>query len=75
MIKRAIVRREVEEAILSGEIIEEYPDDKYSPSCLILGRTRQERMLHVQASLPPSVVIITTYEPDPAEWIDGKVRR
>jgi hypothetical protein len=25
----------IKEAILIGEIIEEYPDDKYSPSCLI----------------------------------------
>ena len=75
MIKRVILRREVEEAVLSGEIIEEYPDDKYSPSGLIWGLTREQRMLHVQASLPPSVVVITTYEPDPAEWIGGKVRR
>lgn len=36
MIKRSIDRIEIEEAVLSGEIIEEYcPDDKYSPSCLI----------------------------------------
>jgi hypothetical protein len=35
MIKREIERYEVEDAIIKGEIIEEYPDDKYSPSCLI----------------------------------------
>lgn len=30
MIKRSITRQEVEEAVLQGEIIEEYPEDKYS---------------------------------------------
>jgi crotonobetainyl-CoA:carnitine CoA-transferase CaiB-like acyl-CoA transferase len=33
------------------------------------------RGLHVHVSLPPKVVIITTYEPDPKEWIDCRVRR
>ncbi len=75
MIERSINRYEVENAILTGEIIEDYPEDKYSPSCLIYGRTRKERDLHIQISFPPSVVIITTYEPDPVEWIDCKIRR
>jgi len=75
MIKRNIDRSEIEEAIWGGEIIEEYPKDKYSPSCLVWGKTRKGRDLHVQASLPPKVVIITTYAPDPEEWIAGKVRR
>jgi hypothetical protein len=75
MIKRSIDRLEVEEAILSGEIIEEYPDDKYSPSCLVNGKTGKGRILHVQISLPPAIVIITTYEPGSEEWIDGKTRR
>ncbi|MEK6656224.1 MAG: DUF4258 domain-containing protein [Nitrospirota bacterium] len=75
MIKRSIDRIEIEEAVLSGEIIEEYPDDKYSPSCLIYGRTKAGRHLHVQISLPPSVVVITAYDPDEAEWIDYRIRR
>ena len=75
MIKRSIDRTEIEEAVLSGEIIEEYPDDKYSPSCLIYGRTKSGRHLHVQLSLPPAVVVITAYDPDETEWIDYKVRR
>ena len=43
MIKRGILRREVEETVFQGEIIEEYPDDKYSPSCLIYGKTEDGR--------------------------------
>ena len=75
MIKRDMTRQEVESAILTGEIIEEYPDDKYSPSCLVYGKTEDGRDLHIQVSLPPIVVIITVYEPDPEEWGDCKVRR
>lgn len=75
MIKRNVTRQEVESIILAGEIIEEYPDDKYSPSCLIWGKTENGRDLHVQVSLPPLVVIITVYEPDQEEWVDCKIRR
>ena len=75
MIKRDIERQEIEETVMDGEIIEEYRYDTYSPSCLIYGMTASGRNLHVQASLPPVVVIITTYEPDPEEWIDCKIRR
>ncbi len=75
MIKRSIDRREVEEALSVGEIIEKYPNDKYAPSCLVYGKTEDGRDLHVHVTLPPDVVIITTYEPDLEEWIDCKIRR
>lgn len=75
MIERAISRSEIEEVVLNGEIIEEYPTDKYSPSCLIYGETRAGRSLHVRLSYPPKIVVITTYEPALDEWIDGRVRR
>jgi hypothetical protein len=72
-----IARKEVEEAIASGEMIEDYPQDKYGPSCLIYGVTEAGRHLHVQCSYPqrPKVKIITVYEPDSNEWINFKVRR
>ena len=75
MIQRSIDRHEVEEAILSGEIIEEYPDDKYSPSCLVYGMSLNGRELHIHVSLPPLVVIVTIYEPATDKWIEGKIRR
>jgi len=75
MIRRSIDRIEVEEEILTGEIIEEYPDDKYSPSCLVYGVLKTRRHLHVQLSLPPAVTVITAYDPDASEWIDYRVRR
>ncbi len=75
MIQRSIGRHEVEEVVLNGEIIENYPEDKYSPSCLIYGETKSGRKLHVQVCFPPKVVVITLYEPDIKEWIDNRIRR
>jgi len=49
--------------------------DPIPPSCLVYGKTENGRDLHVQVSLPPIVVIITIYEPDPEEWVDCEVRR
>ncbi len=68
MIKRSISRQEIETVINEGEIIEEYPHDKYSQSCLVYGKTKAERDLYIQVSLPPAVIVITAYEPDPEEW-------
>jgi len=76
-IERSIAREEIEEVILNGEIIENYPEDKYGPSCLILGLTKKKRPIHVQCSLDP-LWIITCYSPAdrPLEWSgDFKKRR
>jgi hypothetical protein len=76
-IVRHISVRELGEAVASGEIIEDYADDKYGPSCLIFGFTLAYRPLHIQSSYPsrPLVKIITLYEPDPDQWIDFRIRR
>lgn len=75
---RSITVAEVEQAISdASEIIENYPDDKYGPSCLILGFTEAGRPLHIQCSDPsrPRIKIITLYEPDPSLWIEHRVRK
>ncbi|MDQ1354605.1 MAG: hypothetical protein QG657_4914 [Acidobacteriota bacterium] len=68
-IERSINKTEIEEAIFGGEIIEDYPEDKYGPSCLILGFTNEGRPIHVQCSLEP-VWVITCYDPSqkPLDW-------
>ncbi|NUO83224.1 DUF4258 domain-containing protein [candidate division KSB1 bacterium] len=76
-ILRVIAVVEIRQAIAAGEIIEDYPNDKYGPSCLILGFTEASRPLHIQCSYPsrPLINIITVYEPNPSEWIDFRIRR
>lgn len=63
-ILRFITRYEIMEAIENGEIIENYPKDKFGPSCFIFGRTYVGRPLHIQCSYPsrPLVKIITVKE-------------
>ena len=79
--KRAVERNisdsEIAQASETAELIEDYPDDKYSPGCLILGFTKGNRPLHIQVSFAdtPMVRIITLYEPDPEEWIEFRKRR
>ena len=74
---RHISVQDLREAIASAEIIENYPDDKYGPSCLILGFTSGGRPVHIQCSYPnrPLVKIITLYGPDPNLWDGFRVRR
>lgn len=76
-VERNISEREIRQMAGNAQIIETYPDDKYSPSCLILGFTKSKRPLHLQVSYADTerVRIITLYEPAPAEWIDFKERR
>ena len=75
---RDISVAEVEDAIAGrSEVIEDYPEDKYGPSCLILGYTRASRPLHIQCSYPnrPLIKIITLYEPAPSLWVDFRIRK
>jgi hypothetical protein len=79
--KRAVERNisdaEIRETGAQARIIEDYPDDKYAPSSLLLGFTTAGRPLHIQVSHVDSdlLKIITIYEPDPAEWYDYARRR
>lgn len=76
-IERNIGQSEIAEAGLHARVIEEYPDDKYSPSCLLLGFTRTGRPLHLQVSRADAgaVKIITLYEPRRDDWLDYSRRR
>jgi len=58
------------EAIGSGSIIENYPEHRRGPCCLICGYTRQQRPLHVVCTTTrPLLILITVYEPKPPKWI------
>ncbi|UCC87545.1 MAG: DUF4258 domain-containing protein [Anaerolineales bacterium] len=64
-----ITPAEIESALLSAQVLENYPDWWLGPSCLAYGRTRTGRDLHMVVSyseLP--ITIITVYEPRPPKW-------
>jgi len=69
-ILRNIRIKEIREMINNGEIIEDYPDDKYGASCLICGFTMVNRPLHLHCSYPsrPILKIITLYQPTEERW-------
>lgn len=73
---RGINPLEIKEGLLSGEIIEEYPEDKRGQSCLVYGKSQAGKDIHVVCGQAYEVLwIITVYEPDPEEWVDPKTRR
>ncbi|MFA5863396.1 MAG: DUF4258 domain-containing protein [Phycisphaerae bacterium] len=77
VVERNISEMEIRQAGGDVILIEDYPDDKYSPSCLLLGFSETGRPLHLQVSLLDTEMtkIITTYEPSPDEWIDYSRRK
>ncbi len=72
---RMIESNDVREAVLFGDIIEEYPEDQRGESCLVL-HVRQDRAIHVVCSPKNEyLAIITAYVPKPTQWSsDYKVR-
>lgn len=76
-VERNISEQEIQELAERLEVVEDYPDDKYSPSSLLLGFTRNRRALHMQVSRAEGdkVRIITLYEPDSAQWSEYKRRK
>lgn len=69
LLQRGISQGDVENAILTGEIIEQYPDDYPCPSCLVLGFTLRKEMIHVVVGLNgETLYMITAYFPDLWIW-------
>ena len=76
--RRKIEAHHIEEAVSSGEIIEDYPNDPRGHSCLILGYTAEGKPLHVLCGKleEEEILIITAYEPSSEEWEnDWKTRK
>lgn len=66
---RMITTTEVEAIVLTGDIIEDYPEDARGHSCLMLGFGREDRVIHVVcAPKDEYLAIITAYLPDSAQW-------
>jgi len=65
-------------SVLRGEIIEDYPDDRPYPSCLIFGRVPGGDPVHSVWAFNEETrwaVLITVYRPDPERWVDWRHRR
>lgn len=76
LIQRNITQEDIENAILNGEIIEEYENDYPYPSCLVYGVNLKDKVLHIVCGLnEESLWIVTAYYPDNIKWEDDLKRR
>ena len=67
--ERGIRKKDIRNAVMTGEIIEQYPDDFPFPSCLVYGVSSDNRVIHVVMSNEKSGSrIITAYFPDIYKW-------
>lgn len=75
MVEEAISLREVLEVIGSAEVLENYPEHRRGPCCLLCGKTEAGRPLHIVATtMRPELIIITVYEPKAPKWATPEVR-
>jgi len=76
MAEESISLDEVLEAIVIGQILEDYPEHRRGACCLVNGVTKKHRPLHVVCTTArPMLIIITVYEPKPPKWITPTQRR
>lgn len=75
--QRNILISDVKAAISNGKIIEYYYEDYPYPSCLIIGKDKNNNIIHIVCGINNnSVCMITAYYPDSEEWEeDMKTRR
>lgn len=77
LFQRNITTEDIENALLNGEIIEEYADDYPYPSCLVYGVNLNNEVLHVVCGANETELwIVTAYYPDDIKWEkDFKTRK
>jgi hypothetical protein len=74
--ERMITPGEVRTVVLSGDLIEDYPQDPRGHSCLLLDFGDNNRAVHVVCSPKDEyLAIITAYLPDPVQWSEDFRRR
>ncbi len=70
MVEEDINYESLRQALSGCRVIENYPEHRRGPCCLVCGQTRQGRYVHVVCTTSVEVaVIITVYEPKPQKWL------
>jgi len=74
--QRKISLVELEQVIVTGEIIERGPHAKPFPKCIFLGYLEPKgEALHVVCSVTPHATVVTVYFPDEDRWAQDKIRK
>ena len=75
MVEEEITLNELLEAIVSGQVLENYPEHHRGACCLVNGTTDEGRPLHIVCTTAlPVLIIITAYEPKMPRWVTPKER-
>jgi hypothetical protein len=75
-IEEGITLTEILEALQTATLIEDYPEHRRGPCCLLGGTTGAGRPIHVVCTTALELlVIITVYEPKEPKWITPTERR
>jgi hypothetical protein len=76
MVEEDVTMDALLEAVTASGIIEDYPNHRRGPCCLLHGITRTGRHLHIVCTTSlDTLVIITVYEPRPPKWPEPELRR
>lgn len=74
--KDKLTTEEIEQSILSGEVIEERLEDPRGESRLIVGKTKEGKIIHIVIGLRfGKPVVVTNYIPSQEGWISGRIRK
>jgi len=65
---------QVEEALLNGKILEQYPNDGRGESCLVVGFSGETPIHIVCGRRGEKIALITVYIPTPPKFIDPWTR-
>ena len=77
LLQRNITQDDVTCALINGEIIENYEDDYPYPGCLVWGKNKDGKIIHIVCgSNGESLWVITAYYPNDKDWEnDMKTRK
>ncbi len=76
MAEEIITLDEVLQAIATAQILENYPEHKRGPCCLLNGVTDNGRPVHIVCTTAqPVLIVITVYEPKLPKWVTPTQRR
>jgi hypothetical protein len=69
MVEEDVSLEEVREVLLDAAVVENYPEHKRGPCCLVCRQTSRARYVHVVCTTSLEVtIVITVYEPKPPKW-------
>ena len=74
--ERGFQPQDIRNALLTGKVIEDYPNDRRGHSFLIWGKSTTGKDLHVVCGITDDILwIITVYEPTPDRWETAERRK